>query len=235
MSLRPSPIHGTITSRRQINSFLFTEAVYPPEFKIPKHFHSAACFYVVLDGTCTETFETSSIEAHSHSLLFRPAGEHHSNQLGTTTARCFLIEVDNSWLESQLEYLPMLTGPAIFQNSSLTQLAMRLRRESRQPDAVTPLASEALMLEMIAEACRQRLTSSREPPRWLRQMKEILHDRFLEPLTLSEIAVMVGVHPVYLASAFRRYCIGLRQLRPCDEWMLLRSSHQKLEVKLSCA
>src|SRR4030095_17042981 len=151
MSLRPSRIHGTIISRRPINSFVFTETVYQPEFKIPKHFHADACFYVVLDVVCIETFGTPSIQAQSHSLLFRPAGEHHSNELGKTTARCFLIEVDNCWLESQREHLPMLNSPTIFQNRSLTQLAIRLRRESRQPDAVTPLASEALMLEILAE------------------------------------------------------------------------------------
>lgn len=35
--------------------------------------------------------------------------------------------------------------------------------------------------------------------------KEMLHDNFLQPLSLSQIAVTVGVHPVYLATAFRRH------------------------------
>jgi AraC family transcriptional regulator len=62
------------------------------------------------------------------------------------------------------------------------------------------------MLEIIAEACRKRMKLSRaRPPRWLEQTKEMLHESFLEPLTLSGIAETVGVHPVYLASVFRRY------------------------------
>src|SRR6185295_4325147 len=98
MSLQPSGIHGAITNRCQINSFVFTETVYAPGYKIANHFHTDACFYIVLEGMCTEAFGTTSIESQPHSLLFRPAGETHSNQIGHTTTRCFLIEVDNSWL-----------------------------------------------------------------------------------------------------------------------------------------
>ena len=33
----------------------------------------------------------------------------------------------------------------------------------------------------------------------------VLHDRFKENLELAEIAAVVGVHPVYMASMFRRH------------------------------
>ncbi|HEX5732840.1 MAG TPA: AraC family transcriptional regulator [Blastocatellia bacterium] len=126
--------------------------------------------------------------------------------MGNTIARCFIIEAENLWLDPVREYATTLNRPAIFQSSSLAYLAMRLRRESLHPDGMTPLAIEGLMLEIIAEACRKRIKHSRaKPPRWLEQTKEMLHECFLEPLTLSGIAETVGVHPVYLASVFRRY------------------------------
>jgi AraC family transcriptional regulator len=39
----------------------------------------------------------------------------------------------------------------------------------------------------------------------LRRARELLHDRFLETLSLSEIAGHAGVHPVHLARTFRKY------------------------------
>ena len=206
MSLRPSHIHGAIINHSELAGFVFTETVYTPQFEIASHFHTRACFYTVLEGKCTESFEKTTIESDRHAMVFRPAGEPHSNKVGNVATRCFLIEVENQWLEQIREYASFLNDPVTVQNNSLTNIAMRLRREVRHPDPITPLAIEGLLLEIIAEACRKRTRSSGlQPPRWLERTREMLHERFLEPLTLSEIAGIVGVHPVYLASVFRRY------------------------------
>ncbi len=62
------------------------------------------------------------------------------------------------------------------------------------------------MLEVIAEAWRGSAGRlDRRPPHWLKWAKEILHEKFSEHLTLSDIAALVGVHPVYLATVFRRH------------------------------
>jgi AraC-like DNA-binding protein len=70
----------------------------------------------------------------------------------------------------------------------------------------SPLLIEGLVLELIAETSRSRRRQSEgNPPLWLRQARELINDQFAHPLTLSLIAKFVGVHPVYLASLFRRY------------------------------
>ena len=55
-------------------------------------------------------------------------------------------------------------------------------------------------------------------PPWLRQAREIIVEHFSETLKLTQIAAEVGVHPVYLATAFRQkfgVTVGefVRQLR----------------------
>jgi AraC family transcriptional regulator len=55
-------------------------------------------------------------------------------------------------------------------------------------------------------------------PRWLQPLKEILHANFSENSTLNCLAELVGVHPVYLAAAFRKcyrctICDCVRRLR----------------------
>jgi hypothetical protein len=97
MSLRPSHVHGTIINRCELAGFVFAETVYKPQFNIASHFHTRACCCTVLQGNFTETFGTTAIESNLHSLIFRPAGERNSDQVGDSAARCFLIEVENRW------------------------------------------------------------------------------------------------------------------------------------------
>src|SRR4029077_15444706 len=45
----------------------------------------------------------------------------------------------------------------------------------------------------------------RRPPSWLDQAVELLHDRYVEDLTIAAVANGVGIHPVHLARSFRRH------------------------------
>ncbi len=85
-------------------------------------------------------------------------------------------------------------------------LGTRLYEEFRQPDELSPLAIEGLMLELLAECSRQASrTRDRQPPRWLLTVGELVRARFCEPLTLGTVAEAVGVHPAHLARVFRRF------------------------------
>jgi AraC family transcriptional regulator len=73
-------------------------------------------------------------------------------------------------------------------------------------DDLTPLAVESLALEIIVNTSRQRLVPSGSgPPAWLTRAQEFLKATFLNGPRLSAIASHVGVHPVHLAAAYRRY------------------------------
>jgi AraC family transcriptional regulator len=104
-------------------------------------------------------------------------------------------------------------------------------------DPLSRLSAEGLGLELLSEALRPEALKSTQPELdWLRTVNEILHDRYREQLSLSELAAAVSIHPVHLARAFRkRYdcCIGdlIRRLRTeaaCHE--LLNSSASIAEI-----
>lgn len=216
MKFQAANAHGAINNSWKIAGLKLSETIFAPHFKIPAHIHTNPCFFTVVEGGFTETYKTKSIECLPFSLMFQPPGEVHSDAVGSAAARCFIIEVGSEWTER----MPLLTSPVKFDNGELARLAIKIRRELRETDDVTALAVEGLMLEMLAEAFREQAVknSGQKPPRWLKQAKELLHERFSETLTLSEIAAAVGVHPVYLANEFRR-CFNcsvgeyVRQLR----------------------
>jgi AraC family transcriptional regulator len=74
-------------------------------------------------------------------------------------------------------------------------------------DAVSPLVIEGLALEMLAELSRRSVLPLERRPvaRWLEQVREIINTQFSEPLTLSQIAKSVNIHPVHIARTFRKH------------------------------
>src|SRR5262249_13661764 len=120
------------------------------------------------------------------------------------------IYMNPAWLEPICEgldrsYSHGLNAAANFAEGALPWLGIRLYDEWHRMDAVSLLTIEGFLLEMIAEATRQRLAAlERRPPRWLQEAEDLLHEEFARPLTLEYIAQSIGVHPVYLARAFRQ-------------------------------
>jgi AraC family transcriptional regulator len=139
-------------------------------------------------------------------IVYHPAGESHAQYFDSTGVHLFRIELNQPRLRSldqtvNLECAGSRSGLAI-------ALAHKLYEEFCEPDAVSYLAIEGLALELIATSARESNSfgnTSREPPEWLRQAHELIKSRFLEHLTLGDIARTVGVHPVTLARESRRY------------------------------
>src|SRR5262249_26454294 len=71
---------------------------------------------------------------------------------------------------------------------------------------VSRLAIEGAVLRALSEIHRGTSSLNRKsPPSWLRQARDILHDRCTESLSVSAISQSVRVHPVHLARQFRAH------------------------------
>ncbi len=141
-------------------------------------------------------------------LIYHPAGELHAQRFDQTAVRLFRIEVSYQRLQDVRQADFRLESPADSRSGLVNSIARRLYQEFCAPDAASRLAIEGLALELIAAVARlsnRSDSTSGCPPRWLTQVHELIKSRFAEPLTLSEMAREVGVHPVTLAREFRRY------------------------------
>ena len=198
-------------SEQEIAGLWGTETCHPPLFKIPRHSHDHASFYIVLEGSLTEFYDRNRRDLAKCSVVFTPPGEIHSNAFHRAGGRCFLVELTPRWTDRLAASGIELNSSLNTGNGELTWLATRLYKEFRYTDKVSALSVEGLALEILAAFSRQ---SENAPeaylPGWLRDARDLLHDRFSETITLNEIAEQVGVHPVHLARAFRqRYCCSL--------------------------
>ena len=210
VKLAPGQQYGEHLNSLQVGSFRLAERSYPPGYMTPLHSHERALFCFVMKGSYTETYGTLTRSCQPATLLFHPEEEVHAERFHKTGGRSFVVELDSAWLNSLRAQTPIariVSGPADCRGGTTALLGRRLYKEFREVDDVSPLVIEGLVLEMIGEAAR-RVSSeaihARNVPRWLKQARELLRERFPERLSLAGIATEVGVHPMHLSQTFNK-------------------------------
>ncbi len=218
MSLTQSIFPSRVIKTRDVSGFQMMEGLYYANTSVPRHSHEQAVFCIALKGRCAEIYGSEVREYQPLTVQFLPPHEAHSLKISSAEVRAFSVEVAPQWLDRTREYSLLLDHSVHSRGGLLSRLFMNLYREFHQMDDASPLAIEGLALEMLAEVSRSQVKVSDSRPRWLAQALDLLREQFSERLTVGHIATSVGVHPVYLARGFRRFCrctIGehIRQLR----------------------
>jgi AraC family transcriptional regulator len=210
---------GAMLRREAVAGLVLTETGYAPRTEIPPHSHANPYICLVCEGSYTEVYGQRTRECRPHTVIFHPPGEVHAERFLDTEARSFNIELPAAWIQRVGLHSLVLEHPLDFRGGQFATLFARLYEEFQRGDAVTPLAVEGLTLELLARAARtlERPAGDHRPPPWLRGVRDLLHDRFADDLSLGEIAAAAGVHPAYLAASFRKHfrCTVGDYLRQC--------------------
>jgi AraC-like DNA-binding protein len=120
--------------------------------------------------------------------------------------RCLNISSDQEAFDRFARQAVVPKTPAQINGLTATWLANRLYAEFSKEDAPSGVAIEGLVLAILAEIARaEAMPHSALVPRWLTHATEIVETRFLERLSLAEIAAEVGVHYVHLSRQFHKY------------------------------
>ena len=195
--------YGAIVKQWRVGNLSFSESVFPPGARIKRHSHLHPYFSILLHGSYRETYSAGVRECGPATAVLHPPGEVHADHFLDAGGRIFRFEITDS--ASDLYLRRDIWDTTELRNGRVRCLAARLYRESCNPDRFSPLAGEALALEIISEATRHGLTrDNRGTPTWLAQATELLHEALPESLTVQRIANVVGIHPVHLARVFQR-------------------------------
>lgn len=190
----------------QMGELTLTDTSYEPRLHLYPHAHQDACFGFVLAGGFSEQFPDESLRYAGRSVFFRPPQLVHENRVSSAGARCFYLEVSSQWLHHVEQYSSLPAQPVSLQTEMLERLVNCLYEQWDEMDDVAPLAIEGLACEIAAQFCRAaRPKRETTPPRWLKQVQELVHSRFNESLSLGVISREVSMHPVHVAREFRRY------------------------------
>jgi len=209
----PAPV----IRRRAAGELVLSETRYGSDAALPTHAHEYACLVVALWGGFEEHCGTTTRSIEPGTVIVRPQGEPHSDRFASGGGRCLNVELPPQWLARVRELARPLEGGGAFRGGGFAIVGRRLHAELTGGDDLSPLAVESLILGLFADAGRE-LRRGDGPPRWLVQVRERMHDDVPARVTLSALAAGAGVHPVHLATTFRRFygatvASYLRQLR----------------------
>ena len=183
--------------------YAVTSARLQSRLHLPPHAHEHATLNVVLDGEYRETVEGGALQSHGPAtLIAKPAGTVHGNQLGSAPAECLVIELRADIVAALRDSVPQLFDVFVQRSAQVARYGGRLRAELARRDDVTPLAVEGLVSELLAELARTPIRRPDGGIRWLTRARDLLHDE-LGPQSLSDLAHQIGLHPIYIARAFR--------------------------------
>lgn len=201
--LRPLCLHRAVHTAFCGGVTVF-ESAHPPRFELPRHRHDEAVLTLVLAGGFATAMRGEEHACGSLTLLFKPAGESHTEWYGADGARALIVGFEEAQLAAfaggGLASLPPHRPPA-----ALVPLAVELYRQLRLADAGVRLGAEELAWELLVRCRRRSLPRDGRPPRWLSRLRERLDAEPAAPFSLSQLAAELGLHPVYVARVFRRH------------------------------
>ena len=203
---------GDVLRRRSLAGLELCELRRPPNLHLPSHSHADATVSIVLQGEGAETMAGTEYLCRWPTVLYRPPGVPHENRYGSSGARTFVIVVPPAAAPLELPGRP-LAGSGL-----LTALVAVCYRAFGGEDPQLSIAVQELLLRLAEEEPPPSVP--RAEPRWLAMVEDRLRSE-LPPPTLAELGALAGVHPVYLARAFRRH-------RGCSIGEFLR--RQRLDV-----
>jgi AraC family transcriptional regulator len=188
-----------------LDGFLVTDAGFPPLTRLAPHVHERATLAVMLEGSFDLSITNRVYPCEPGCVVTEPAEERHGNALGNAGAHVLVVQPDPTALDRLGPCGRMFEDVRYAARGSVSGVAWRIVRELRSPDSATPLEVEGLVLEMLALASRQGQGErrARQAPPWLARTRELLHASFRRPPPIDELAREAGVHPDYLARAFR--------------------------------
>ena len=189
-----------------VDGFCLTDARFPADAPLPFHLHERTTFAVMLGGSFDLAFKGKTLACVSDTIFTEPAAERHANYIGSGGAHVLVLQPDPARVELFRPCADMLDRVNHFRDGHIGSLARRLSREVLRPDDVSPLAMEALGLEMLALAARLTVKGpARGRPRWLARAEELIHARYLERLRVDDLARELDIHPVHLTRTFRAH------------------------------
>jgi AraC family transcriptional regulator len=189
---------GAVHATKAIVGSLEAQLIdFPPHHRIGSFDFDQGYLVVVLDGALTKTFRSSCWSLGQNSLATLPAGATHASAFGPLPVRVIAVRPHSN---GELGTMRLRHARA----TAATVLGRRLAAELRAQDSSWGLAAQGLALQLLALAGRSWPEAQPLRASWLRDVRDLLDERVPEQPTLTELADVVGVHPVHLARSFRR-------------------------------
>ncbi|MGO4294364.1 helix-turn-helix transcriptional regulator [Chitinophaga sp. RAB17] len=164
------------------------------------HCHEHHHLSLLIKGGNREQRSNREQEVSAGSLLLYNSGERHKNNHTRHPSKNINIEIPETFLAQHgLQFSVLEKFPE--QQTEMKYALLKIYRECLVADTLTDTAIQSLLLPVFTATPARKKTM----PPWLQQLKMLLHDRWNETLSLPEMSLILGVHPVTISKYFRVY------------------------------
>jgi AraC family transcriptional regulator len=202
--LQTGEFHGQTNKTIHLNGITLTDTEYTHD-KVDWHYHENAYFTFILQGNVIEGNKKEIYNCSAGSLLFHNWQEPHYNIKPKGFTRGFHIELEQQWLNGFDFGLGDLMGSINISNPDLKLLLYKIVKVSKIEDDTTALAVQSLLLQLMAQMVNDNKISVKKAPLWVNKIREILHDKFCDKITLADLSNDLNIHPVHLSRDFHKY------------------------------
>jgi len=183
----------------------FTVTDYVPDRRMEPHWHDTTTVSMVLRGALQEGVGAAEHQAGACALVVKPAGTVHRNRFGPRGTRMVGIELSRGFEERAVDGLEALRRWRWLEGGPAARVLWRLAAAAHQDRAGAARELEDRFWELAdALGAADPHPDAEPPPPWLRAVRDRLHDEGDAAPRVRALADAAGVHPVYLARAFRR-------------------------------
>jgi AraC family transcriptional regulator len=201
------------------------------------HFHKHPNIYFVIRGGSVETCRRQQHERLAGSVVFYRAGEPHRNIRKGFPGKSINVEIELDALARYHITEPLIEA-AVRTNINSPFVMLAMYRELQINDADTSASLQMLVLDTITSSIK--LLSTHKWPDWIKQVREILHDRPGENISLDELSVLTRVNPITICKHFSGYfgcTLGdyVRKLKIAKALGLVKNTRMPLtEIAFEC-
>jgi AraC family transcriptional regulator len=196
--------HSFPVTTVRVPGFDIVTGVHEASSILSRHTHDDPTICCVQSGRFTEYYAGKAVDCDPRMLKVTPAGEPHWNRFNDVQTLGVRIDVHCDRFRESEAVTRMLGERLFFAAGAFAELTGQLLFELRQSDTVSELATEGLLLELIARMARAAEVRSGDLPAWLVRADEFVRESYRSPLTIATVAGNVGVRPATLAQAYRR-------------------------------
>ena len=192
---------GNIVNTAQTDGFIIGITSYCNDSCFQQmHYHENPHISFVLNGGNVEKRRNSEIERIPGKVTFYRSGEAHQNIHKQFPASHINIEITQDFLQQNLITEEEI-GWIIEHNTDIKFSILQIYREQLIDDQQSDASIQLSLLSLVS---RQN-NSGNKKPGWIHILDQLLHDRWRETITLEELSLAAGVHPITISKHFSRY------------------------------
>ncbi|GAB3940512.1 hypothetical protein GCM10028805_02430 [Spirosoma harenae] len=200
-NLAKGQFFGVSRDEMSIDGLSLVQSAYHNSPGCPWHYHENAYFAFTTSGTLLETYKRKDIALSAGSLTYHHSQEPHHNSRYSPFVSALHVDIDDSWFDrldiakSRPEGLLELRSP------NLKIIFARLLAETRQNGTEKSLSVESLIVMAFNQMMQLKVHTDRKPA-WQPKLVELLYEHYDQNLSLTDLAVHLQLHPVYLCQQF---------------------------------